>query len=211
MDYRARSALHIACINGYLPAVRFLIREKVNLDKIDLTGASPLYHAIKRGHEDIAKLLHYKGASVHAPPEKLGALLCVCGYKGDMKRIKLFKECEADIDATDYDLRTVGHLAAAEGQWDLLRYLASHTKFNFNLLDRWGKTPLDEISNARQRQDIEELIKIRLQHIHVKKKPKHVVDDDTMITEDTLKESLSDNGEDEVKEVGEKVAKMLNV
>ena len=78
-----------------------------------------------------------------------------------MKRIKLFKECEADIDATDYDLRTVGHLAAAEGQWDLLRYLAQHSKFNFNLLDRWGKTPLDEITNARQRHDIEELIKLR--------------------------------------------------
>ena len=68
MDYRGRSAIHIACINGYMPTVRFLIREKVNLDKIDLTGASPLYHAIKRGHEDIAKLLHYKGASVYAPP-----------------------------------------------------------------------------------------------------------------------------------------------
>ena len=107
----------------------------------------------------------------------------------------------------------MGHLAAAEGQWDLLKYLASHSKFNFNLLDRWGKTPLDEIANPKQRQDIEELIRLRQHttHTHVEKKPKHVVDDDTMITEDTLKESQSDNDEDEVKEVGEKVAKMLNV
>jgi hypothetical protein len=32
-----------------------------------------------------------------------------------------------------------------------------------------------------------------------------------MITEDTLKESLCDNDEDEAKEVGEKVAKLLHV
>lgn len=115
VDYRARSALHIACLHGYMPAVRFLIRENVNLDKIDSTGVSPLYHAIKRGHEDIAKLLYYKGASVHAPADKLGQLLCICGQKGDIKRVKLLKECEANIEAADYDLRTVAHLAAAEG------------------------------------------------------------------------------------------------
>jgi ankyrin repeat protein len=188
VDYRARSALHIACINGYMPTVRFLIREKVNLDKIDLTGASPLYHAIKRGHEDIAKLLHYKGASVHSPPDKLGSLLCICGSKGDLKRVKLFKECEADIEASDYDLRTVGHLAAAENQWELLKYLASHTKFNFDLVDRWGKTPLDELPNPKLRHEIEELIKLRhVHHVDKKKAPKLVPDEDT-ITEEALKE-----------------------
>jgi ankyrin repeat protein len=149
-----------------MPTVRFLIREKVNLDKIDLTGASPLYHAIKRGHEDIAKLLHYKGASVHAPLEKLGSLLCICGAKGDVKRVKLFKECDADIEASDYDLRTVAHLAAAEHQLELVKYLASHTKFNFELSDRWGKTPLDELSNPKLRLEIEELIKLRHMHVH---------------------------------------------
>ena len=38
-----------------------------------------------------------------------------------------------------------------------------------------------------------------------------MVDDDTMITEDTLKESQGDNDEDEAKELGEKVAKLLHV
>jgi ankyrin repeat protein len=48
-----------------MSTVEFLIAEKVNLDHIDITGSSPLYHAIKRGHEDIAHLLYKKGASVH--------------------------------------------------------------------------------------------------------------------------------------------------
>jgi ankyrin repeat protein len=97
VDYRARSPLHIACIHGYMPIVRFLMQEKVNLDKIDSTGSSPLYHAIKRKHEDIAKLLYLKGASVTAPHERLGKLLCTDGFNGEILRVHLLNECEADI------------------------------------------------------------------------------------------------------------------
>ncbi len=103
--------------------VKFLIKEHVNLDKLDSTGVSPLYHAILKSHEDIAKLLYFKGASVHAPPEKLAKLLCICGFKGDILRVSLLKDCEANIEIADYDLRTVAHLAAAEKHWDLLSYL----------------------------------------------------------------------------------------
>jgi len=97
VDYRARSALHIACIHGFMPIVRFLISEKVNLDKIDSTGSSPLYHAIKRRNEDVAKLLYYKGASVTVPAEKLGKLLCTDGFNGEILRVRLLNECEGDI------------------------------------------------------------------------------------------------------------------
>lgn len=60
-------------------------------------------------------------------------------------RIKLLNDCEADIEASDYDLRTVAHLAAAEGHTELLLYLINETDFNFDLKDRWGKKPLEEI------------------------------------------------------------------
>jgi ankyrin repeat protein len=141
-----------------MPVVKFLLKEKVNLDKIDSTGVSPLYHAIMRNHESIARLLHYKGASVHAPPEKLAKFLCICGFQGDIERVKLLKDCEANIEIADYDLRTVAHLAAAEKHWGLLEYLISHTDFNFELADRWGKKPLDEINDEAIRVKYEELL-----------------------------------------------------
>jgi hypothetical protein len=40
-----------------------------------------------------------------------------CGYKGDTARVKLLYDCEADIEVSDYDFRTVGHLAGAEGHF----------------------------------------------------------------------------------------------
>lgn len=160
VDYRARSALHIACIHGYFEVVKFLLKEKVNLDKIDSTGVSPLYHAIMRNHGNIVALLFNRGASVHAPNEKLAKLLCICGFEGDISRVRLLKECEANIEIADYDLRTVAHLAAAESHWDLVKYLIEHTDFNFQLKDRWGKTPLDEIQDPKKRAECEELLKL---------------------------------------------------
>jgi ankyrin repeat protein len=177
VDYRGRSALHIACLHGYMPVVQFLMKEAVNLDKIDSTGVSPLYHAILRGHENIAKLLHFKGASVHAPSEKLAKLLCICGFKGDTEKVKLLKDCEANIEVSDYDLRTVAHLAAAEGHWELLNYLIVETNFNFLLKDRWGKKPLEEIHDAEKRAEFEEALAFaREQHHHSPKKVSRVQD-----------------------------------
>ena len=73
-----------------------------------------MYHAIVKGHSDIAIQLKLKGASVHAPKEKLGYMLCNIGNKGDLKRLKLLNKCEANLELADYDHRTVAHLAASE-------------------------------------------------------------------------------------------------
>ena len=97
---------------------------------------------------------------MHAPPEKLAKILCTCGFKGNTLKVKLLKECEANIEISDYDLRTVGHLAAAEGHWELLNYLILGTDFNFELKDRWGKKPLDEIEDFDKRMEFEEALKL---------------------------------------------------
>ncbi len=70
-----------------------------------------------------------------------------CGYKGDTAKVKLLYDCEADIEVSDYDFRTVGHLAGAEGHYELLEYLAMKTNYNFDLKDRWGTTCLNEIKD----------------------------------------------------------------
>jgi ankyrin repeat protein len=74
-------------------------------------------------------------------------------------RVSLLQQCEANIEESDYDLRTVGHLAAAEGHWDLLTFLATRTNFNFEIKDRWGKTPLDEIANPETRTQYEIMLR----------------------------------------------------
>jgi hypothetical protein len=78
-------------------------------------------------------LLNFKGASVTAPSDKLAKFLCFCGFKGEIATVKLLNECEADLEVSNYDYRTIGHLAAAEAKFDLLFYLAASTNFNFEI------------------------------------------------------------------------------
>jgi hypothetical protein len=66
----------------------------------------------------------------------------------------LLYNCEANIEVSDYDFRTVGHLAGAEGHVELLEYLAIHTNFDFNLKDRWGNTCMGEIKDRELKERI---------------------------------------------------------
>ena len=54
---------------------------------------------------------------------------------------------EVDINQSDYDNRTVGHLAACENHKNILLYLSQETNFIFTCRDRNGKTTLDEIKD----------------------------------------------------------------
>jgi hypothetical protein len=56
-------------------------------------------------------------------------------------------------------MRTVAHLAAAESKWDLLTYLVTKTRFNFDLKDRFGKTPFDEISDPEKLAEYQKLLR----------------------------------------------------
>lgn len=65
--------------------------------------------------------------------------------------------CDTDLDQADYDKRTVGHLAAAEGHIEMLEYLAKHSKFNFDLKDRWDNPVLGELADLEAKARIEAL------------------------------------------------------
>lgn len=45
----------------------------------------------------------------------------------------MMHKCEVNLELSDYDLRHVGHLAACEGHYSVLEFLAKETKFNFLL------------------------------------------------------------------------------
>lgn len=74
-----------------------------------------------------------------------------CGFRGLLDKVKLLYDCESDIEASDYDKRTVAHLAAGEDHYELLEYLVLGTDFNFELRDRWGHAPLDEVKDEGRR------------------------------------------------------------
>jgi glutaminase len=69
--------------------------------------------------------------------------------KGDMSAIQRKWQLGADVGAADYDMRTPLHLAAAEGQIEVVKFFVDrHAEgdhgVDVNPRDRWGGTPLDD-------------------------------------------------------------------
>jgi hypothetical protein len=75
-------------------------------------------------------------------------------------------QCEVNLEFADYDLRHVGHLAACEGHYAILEYLATETTFDFEKVDRWGNDTFSEMYGGHrfsgaQVKRIKEAIKAR--------------------------------------------------
>eukprot|EP00004_Rigifila_ramosa_P011051 TRINITY_DN232_c0_g1_i3.p1 TRINITY_DN232_c0_g1~~TRINITY_DN232_c0_g1_i3.p1 ORF type:complete len:906 (-),score=190.26 TRINITY_DN232_c0_g1_i3:54-2597(-) len=79
---------------------------------------------------------------------------------GDLSTVRALDALGVALDGGDYDGRTALHLAAAEGQTNVVKYLLRRG-VKPDLADRWGITPMDEAERGK-RHVIQQLIQQRL-------------------------------------------------
>ncbi|XP_076864960.1 glutaminase 2b isoform X2 [Brachyhypopomus gauderio] len=70
--------------------------------------------------------------------------LMFAAHSGDVSALRRFALSSMDLDQKDYDCRTALHVAAAEGQVDVVQFLTQTCKVNPFVKDRWGNIPLDD-------------------------------------------------------------------
>ncbi|MEM8984108.1 MAG: glutaminase A [Pseudomonadota bacterium] len=75
---------------------------------------------------------------------------------GDTNELKRLVARGHDLNTADYDGRTPLHLAAAEGQIEVVRFLMRH-KVHTEPKDRWGFRPIDDAKRHKRNAVIEEL------------------------------------------------------
>lgn len=71
-------------------------------------------------------------------------MLCKYCANGSVDGVKRLIRSGVDINAGDYDGRTPLHLACSEGKIDVVKELIVQGLNNFNAVDRWSNTPLDD-------------------------------------------------------------------
>jgi glutaminase len=83
-------------------------------------------------------------------------MLITAAVYGDLPSLQHLEARGVDLNGGDYDRRTALHLAASEGQLEVVRYLLAR-EVDVNPLDRWGGTPLDD-AHRENRQAVAELL-----------------------------------------------------
>jgi len=63
-NIEGQTALHLACINGFIPIIRLMISKgREDLELLDRYGKTPLNYTSEHGHKTVAKFLIENGAS----------------------------------------------------------------------------------------------------------------------------------------------------
>jgi ankyrin repeat protein len=92
--------------------------------------------------------------------------MCSAAAVGDVGELQKVLDLGADVDSSDYDLRTAFHLACAEHQTEAVQFLLNHN-CKTSEEDRWGRTPLEDCirsSIKSHKPNCESLISLILSH-----------------------------------------------
>ncbi|CAI5714684.1 unnamed protein product [Peronospora effusa] len=149
-DELGRTSLHVAVETGQLGVIELLLSAGVNIDVMDAQGRSPISIAQEKQQFVISEMLRAhqqkKLMSCHvmsSEEEQNIALAFRVTKRGDTDKLKQLVPELVRPDMKDYDLRTLLHVASAEGHLQIAKYLVD-CGANVNLLDRWGVSPLSE-------------------------------------------------------------------
>lgn len=146
-DYDRRTALMVSAMKGNSDVVaKLLDTYRADPNLADMHGSTALFEAAKNGHDDTMQVLLAHNASLCMDESLAASTLCQAVFDGDTNRLRRLLKAGIPVNAGDYDKRTAGHIAAAEGNTLALGILLDFGA-DLALRDRWMHTASDEASD----------------------------------------------------------------
>jgi len=149
-DYDNRTALHLAAAEGQNEAVDFLLKNGADVNAEDRFGNTPLEDAIASKSSEIIEMLRAKGAKMGNRFDSIAQDLCFAAHTNNVEQLQILIEAGADPNATNFDQRTAMHVAASDGHVKVVEALLA-AGASFNVLDRFGNTPLHDAERSQSR------------------------------------------------------------
>ncbi len=152
------TALSLAARKGARPVVEMLLgHEGIEVDKVNVRGASPVFRAAQEGHPEVVCVLADKGANLDLAMEDGCTPVFLAAHKGHLELVRILHQYKARLhDAVGSSGTTSLHSAAYNGHLDVVRYLARHGA-DIVHLDNDGKSPLD-LARAKGRTSVISLL-----------------------------------------------------
>ncbi|CAG2200904.1 unnamed protein product [Mytilus edulis] len=115
IDIEGKTALFIACEEGYTKIVKLLIDNNADIYKVDNHGNTPLHAACCAGNYDIVSMLISKGSDINMFDVDLETPLHKACRKGSLGVIQKLLDFGADINKANGNVHTPAHIAKSEG------------------------------------------------------------------------------------------------
>jgi len=140
-DYDRRTPLHIASSEGHLEICKLLLKRGAKINRSDRWGMAPLDDAHRHQHGEVVQFLQQNGGKFGSSLLSIN-LISAC-VEGDVDEVRsLLKYGKIDLNSSDHDRRTPLHIAASEGQAEIVQLLCEKGA-DVDAKDRWGSQPLD--------------------------------------------------------------------
>ena len=159
-DYDGRRPLMVACTQGAVNMVLFLVRQMApgtpsfldDLNAVDRFGGTALEGAVMSGKEPLVHRLRALGAELSPKSTNLVAAseLCLAAWEGSVKRVRLLLAAGVSPDSADPGGRTALHVAVAECHKDVVEELLRHNA-SMDVSDCRGQSPRDECALSGNR------------------------------------------------------------
>lgn len=148
-EEEGNTALMIACEEGHVAMVTFLLQHGASVEKRNAMGSTAVHHACSHGHVDIVRVLADKGADLTSINQLGKTPLISAAFRGHPEVVSLLlrnADVVAQVNHAGKDGRTAFFLACINGHVEVARLLrsggADHT-----IAEMTGKTPLAAASS----------------------------------------------------------------
>lgn len=133
--------LHVACANGDLSQVEYLLNNESNIDAWDIFSRTPLHYAARNGHLEVVMLLLEYSVNTNVQDHQGLTPLHMAVQNGYIRIAESLLARNADVGAQDANKNTPLHLAVRANHIHIVNTLIE-SEANINAQNDQGYTPL---------------------------------------------------------------------
>ncbi|KAL9548583.1 hypothetical protein MBANPS3_005617 [Mucor bainieri] len=153
VDYDGRVPLHVACREGHLRIVEYLLLHGAAIHVRDRSGHTPLFDAVVEKRADVVRILREAGAHL-AESEKndMGPYWFKAIKNNNVKWIQVALEAGFHVNWADpIEGRRGLDIAVCVGRLSIFKTLLNQPGVDLNASDKWGMTTLDKLESFKKK------------------------------------------------------------
>ncbi|KAG1447090.1 hypothetical protein G6F56_009370 [Rhizopus delemar] len=162
IDYDGRVPLHVACREGNLKIVEYLLLHGSSIHLRDRSGHTPLFDAVHEKHADVVAILREAGAHLaESEMSDMGPIWFKAIKSNNLKWAQVALDAGFDVNWCDpIEGRHGLDIAVCLGRLSMLKTLLNHPNINVKSVDKWGMTILDKIELLKKNSDASKKVSI---------------------------------------------------